>query len=101
MLQRIPAQSIFAADYGWYRGRFHFSYAEYEDPENENFGVLRAFNEFVLQPESGFDTHPHSEMEILSYCVSGELSHGDSLGYNNMLTSGRLPSSFDITRFSC
>jgi redox-sensitive bicupin YhaK (pirin superfamily) len=88
MLQKIPAQSIYIADYGWFSGRFHFSYAEYEDPENMNFGVLRAMNEFVLQPASGFETHPHAEMEILSYCVQGELSHADNLGYINTITSG-------------
>ena len=88
MLQKISAGDIFTADYGWYSGRFHFSYAEYEDPQNLNFGVLRALNEFVLQPDSGFDTHPHEEMEILSYCVRGELTHGDSLGYHNTISSG-------------
>lgn len=88
MLQKISTQDIYTADYGWFRGRFHFSYAEYEDPENMNFGVLRALNEFVLQPDSGFDTHPHEEMEIISYCVKGELTHGDSLGYSNTITSG-------------
>jgi quercetin 2,3-dioxygenase len=88
VLQRIPAQGIYNADYGWYSGRFHFSYAEYEDPQNMNFGVLRALNEFVLQPDSGFDTHPHAEMEILSYCVKGELTHGDSLGNHNTITTG-------------
>ena len=88
MLQKIPARDIYTADYGWFSGRFHFSYAEYEDPQNMNFGVLRALNEFVLQPDSGFDTHPHEEMEILSYCVRGELTHSDSLGYNNTISSG-------------
>lgn len=88
MLQKISTQDIYTADYGWFHGRFHFSYAEYEDPENMNFGVLRALNEFVLQPDSGFDTHPHEEMEIISYCVKGELTHGDSLGYTNTITSG-------------
>ena len=88
MLQKIPAQDIYTTDYGWYRGRFHFSYGDYDDPENMNFGVLQAFNEFVLQPNSGFDTHPHAEMEILSYCVQGELTHGDSLGYSNTISNG-------------
>ena len=45
-------------------------------------------NEFVLQPGSGFDTHPHAEMEIISYCVEGELIHGDSLGHSNTLQAG-------------
>ena len=88
MLKKISVQNIYTADYGWYSGRFHFSYAEYEDPENMNFGVLRGLNEFVLQPDSGFDTHPHAEMEILSYCIQGQLTHGDSMGYNNTLSAG-------------
>jgi redox-sensitive bicupin YhaK (pirin superfamily) len=88
MLQKILGRDIYTTDYGWYSGRFHFSYAEYEDQQNMNFGVLRALNEFVLQPDSGFDTHPHAEMEILSYCVRGELSHEDSLGYKNTISSG-------------
>jgi redox-sensitive bicupin YhaK (pirin superfamily) len=88
MLLRIPAESIYTADYGWHSVRFHFSFADYDDPGNTHFGVLRALNEFVLQPSSGFETHPHSEMEIVSYCVQGELTHGDSMGHNNKLQSG-------------
>jgi redox-sensitive bicupin YhaK (pirin superfamily) len=88
MLQKIPSESIYFADYGWHTGRFHFSFADYDDPENTNFGVLRALNDFVLQPGSGFDTHPHQEMEIISYCVHGELTHGDSLGNNNTMQGG-------------
>ena len=83
MLLRIPAENIYTADYGWHSGRFHFSFADYDDPGNTNFGVLRALNEFVLQPGSGFETHPHSEMEIISYCVEGELTHGDSMGLSS------------------
>jgi hypothetical protein len=88
MLLRIPAESIYTADYGWHSGRFHFSFADYDDPKNTNFGVLRALNEFVLQPSSGFETHPHSEMEIVSYCVQGELTHSDSMGQSSILQSG-------------
>jgi redox-sensitive bicupin YhaK (pirin superfamily) len=88
MLLRIPAESIYTADFGWHSVRFHFSFADYDDPGNSHFGVLRALNEFVLQPSSGFETHPHSEMEIVSYCVQGELTHGDSLGHSNRLQSG-------------
>ena len=88
MLQKIPAEKIYVADYGWHTDRYHFSYADYDDPDNSHFGVLRALNEFVLQPGSGFDTHPHSEMEIISYCVEGELTHGDSMGHTNTLQRG-------------
>jgi redox-sensitive bicupin YhaK (pirin superfamily) len=88
MLLKIPAENIYTADYGWHSGRFHFSFADYVDPSNTHFGVLRALNDFVLQPESGFETHPHSEMEIVSYCVQGELTHSDSMGHHNKLQGG-------------
>jgi redox-sensitive bicupin YhaK (pirin superfamily) len=88
MLIKISADDIFLKDYGWHTGRFHFSFADYEDQENEQFGVLSALNEFVLQPGSGFETHPHSEMEIISYCVEGELKHGDSLGNSSTIQGG-------------
>jgi redox-sensitive bicupin YhaK (pirin superfamily) len=88
MLLRIPGESIHTTDHGWFRGRFHFSYADYKDPGNTHFGVLRALNEFVLQPGSGFEPHPHAEIEIISYCVQGELTHGDDLGYRSTLRGG-------------
>jgi redox-sensitive bicupin YhaK (pirin superfamily) len=88
MLQKIPSERIYFADYGWHTGRFHFSYADYDDPDNPNFGVLAALNEFELQPDSGFETHPHAEMEIISYCVDGELIHKDGMGHSNRLQSG-------------
>lgn len=88
MLLKIPAETIFYKDYGWHSGRFHFSFADYEDPSNTNFGVLCALNEFVVQPGSGFETHPHAEMEIVSYCVEGELTHGDNRGHSNTLQGG-------------
>ena len=88
MLLKIPAEDIYTADYGWHSGRFHISFADYEDPNNTHFGVLRALNDFVLQPGSGFETHPHSEMEIVSYCMQGELTHRDSMGHHNKLQDG-------------
>ncbi|MCJ7535905.1 MAG: pirin family protein [Anaerolineales bacterium] len=88
MLLRVPAESIYFNDYGWHTGRFHFSFADNDDPANTHFGVLSALNEFVLQPGSGFETHKHAEIEIISYCVDGELTHGDSLGHSITLQSG-------------
>jgi redox-sensitive bicupin YhaK (pirin superfamily) len=75
-------------DYGWHTGRFHFSFADYKDPENAQFGDLIAFNDFYLQPKTGFDTHPHSELEILSYVLEGQLLHEDSMGNHNILERG-------------
>lgn len=88
MLSKIPARRIYLGDYGWHVGRFHFSFADYEDPENINFGNLLTFNDFTLQPNSGFDTHSHQEIEIISYCVIGELAHEDSLGNKEIIQAG-------------
>ena len=54
----------------------------------ERFGVLEALNEFIIQPDQGFTTHPHTDMEIISYCVEGELSHDDNMGNSNTLRQG-------------
>lgn len=88
MIQKIPSESIYFADYGWHTGRFHFSFGDYDDPNNSHFGVLRALNDFVLQPGSGFETHPHEEMEIISYCVEGDLTHSDNVGRRNTISRG-------------
>lgn len=57
---------------------FHFSFAEYNDPENIQFGPLRVLNDDEVQPESGFGRHPHRDVEIISYIISGKLTHWDS-----------------------
>lgn len=56
---------------------FHFSFANYYNPDNMNFGVLRVLNDDDVKPHSGFDKHPHKDMEIVSYVVKGELTHWD------------------------
>jgi quercetin 2,3-dioxygenase len=88
MFTKIPSQQIFLGNYGWHTGRFHFSFADYQDPQNINFGDLVAFNDFVLRPGSGFETHSHDEVEIISYCIDGELIHEDNLGNKNTLERG-------------
>ena len=88
MLSKISSEQIYLGDYGWHTGRFHFSFADYDDPDNTNFGDLIAFNDFALTPNSGFSTHPHSEIEIISYCIEGELIHEDSMGNINILEAG-------------
>jgi redox-sensitive bicupin YhaK (pirin superfamily) len=88
VLLKIPSKNIFQKDYGWHSGRFHFSFGDYEDSTNQAFGVLCAFNDFIVQPKSGFDTHPHEEMEIISFCVSGTLKHQDNMNHVNELHCG-------------
>lgn len=84
----IPAENIYLGDYDWHKGRFHFSFADYVDEGNDKFGVLKALNDFELKPGTGFETHPHEEMEIISYCVEGELTHIDSMGNKHSLKRG-------------
>jgi redox-sensitive bicupin YhaK (pirin superfamily) len=88
MLSKILSSHIYLGDFGWHTGRFHFSFGDYNDPENSHFGDLLAFNDFVVKPGFGFDTHPHSEIEIISYCVEGELTHEDSMGNMNWIRRG-------------
>jgi redox-sensitive bicupin YhaK (pirin superfamily) len=76
--------------HGWLDSHFHFSFAEYYNPENINFGVLRVWNDDIVLPGRGFDTHPHQNMEIISYVVEGELSHADSMGNEQTLTRGQV-----------
>ncbi|MCP4260686.1 MAG: pirin family protein [Planctomycetes bacterium] len=69
---------------------FHFSFANYHDPENMNFGVLRVINDDNVKPNSGFSTHPHRDMEIFSYIVAGKLTHRDSTGNHEVLSRGHV-----------
>ncbi len=69
---------------------FHFSFANYYDPKNLNFGVLRVLNDDNVKPNSGFGTHPHRDMEIFSYIVAGKLTHRDSAGNHEVLSRGHV-----------
>lgn len=68
------------ADHGWLKSHHTFSFAGYQNPERMNFGMLRVFNDDVVQPKMGFGTHPHQNMEIISIPLKGALSHKDSMG---------------------
>ena len=74
----------------WLTSRFHFAFAEYADQEGAKpgFGVLRVLNDDRVQPARGFGTHGHANMEIVTYVVSGELTHQDSMGTAETLTRG-------------
>ena len=90
MLRRIDSNNMGASNHGWLRSKFHFSFADYYNPNNIQFGVLRVINDDLVEPKTGFDTHPHRDMEIISYVVNGELTHGDSMGNNNTITRGQV-----------
>ncbi|MGL5574234.1 MAG: pirin family protein [Sarcina sp.] len=76
------------SELGWLSSKFHFSFAEYFNPMNMNFGALRVLNDDLIQPHTGFGTHPHRDMEIVSYVVDGKLSHKDSMGNENTIGRG-------------
>lgn len=69
-----------AADHGWLQARHSFSFADWYEPSRMGFGVLRVINEDRVAPHSGFGTHGHRDMEIVTYMLEGELSHRDSMG---------------------
>jgi quercetin 2,3-dioxygenase len=90
MLKKLPKENMGTSNLGWLESRFHFSFAEYRNPNNMNFGVLRVLNDDIVHPNSGFDTHPHANMEIISYVVDGEITHKDSMGNAETLKRGEV-----------
>lgn len=90
MLNLRPADERGHMQLDWLDSRHTFSFAYYNDPAHMNFRALRVINEDVVAPGSGFPTHPHQDMEILTWVLEGTLRHHDSLGFAAELRAGEI-----------
>ncbi|MDR3321692.1 MAG: pirin family protein [Synergistaceae bacterium] len=90
MQRHIESKKMGHGKHAWLDSTHHFSFADYYNPDNIQFGVLRVLNDDIVAPGTGFGTHPHRDMEIISYVINGELTHEDSMKNKRTLSRGQV-----------
>ena len=88
MISRIPFESLGSANYGWLHARYHFSFSRYYDPARMGYPPLLVWNDDTIQAHTGFDLHPHDNMEIITYIRKGAITHKDSQGNQGRTVAG-------------
>ncbi len=90
MIQLIRSADRYHVENEWLSAYWHFSFDHYRDPTNISFGPLRVFNNDTIAPGGGFPSHPHREMEIVTFIIKGQLEHTDTLGNRGVITPGEV-----------
>ncbi len=88
MIELRPFNTLGSANHGWLDAHHHFSFAGYHDPARVNWGALRVWNDDTIEAGTGFPTHPHSDMEIITYVRKGAITHTDSMGNEGRTEAG-------------
>jgi redox-sensitive bicupin YhaK (pirin superfamily) len=88
MIDVRPFSTLGGANHGWLNAKHHFSFASYHDPDRMNWGRLRVWNDDEIAAGTGFDPHPHRDMEIITYVREGAITHRDSLGNEGRTEAG-------------
>ena len=88
MIDVRPFRSLGGANHGWLNAKHHFSFASYHDPDRMNWGRLRVWNDDEIAAGTGFDPHPHRDMEIITYVREGAITHKDSMGNTGRTEAG-------------
>jgi redox-sensitive bicupin YhaK (pirin superfamily) len=88
MIDVRPFNTLGGANHGWLKARHHFSFANYHDPKRMSWGKLRVWNDDEIAAGTGFDAHPHRDMEIITYVREGAITHKDNLGNEGRTAAG-------------